>query len=274
MEQRSVINCLWGIDPSNDQLPCAHPSTLSRTTIPKLHNYLVGLKHDGVRMFCLLYNDKATFVNRAFTFYPAPVVSSDTDSYNGTLLDGELVNTDYIVFDIVALNGNTVTNRPYLERLILIRRFLNTLTSTDISVHVKNWRVFSNTTIDILENWVNTAPLCDGLVFQDPNACLLRGTCPGSFKWKFHNTLDVRVDDDNTLWFRSTRADKINVFPHPDAVFQKNSIVECNVNYINNKWCLLPVRVRDDKTCENSLFTVRATLDIVKEDLKINNLFL
>ena len=106
----------------------------------KSQPYSVTWKADGTRYMLLLMRDGAYLVDRKFDVrrvqmrFPLPHKKFGTSVHHCTLMDGEMVvDTDpqtkketrrYLAYDLMAINGERVTQRPFLERLNIIREFV------------------------------------------------------------------------------------------------------------------------------------------------------
>jgi hypothetical protein len=68
----------------------------------------MAFTYEGTKM-CIL-------VNRALNIILAPL-SLPKPSYQGTVLDGELIDKKYLVYDAVQVSGASVANMNLIERL-------------------------------------------------------------------------------------------------------------------------------------------------------------
>lgn len=273
---QAVVN-LWGIrDRKVTTLPCANPRSLLRADIPGLHAeiYLVGAKQDGVRTFCLLSAhtgaDAAYFFDRALHVRPAPVRCTSLPAYNGTLLDGEMVGDTYVCFDIVAVDGYSLVNMPYLHRLVVLRRTLASLHGMEVVL--KDWNVLSDVSVAQLRT---LAAGGDGLILQALHGKLSSGTCPGVFKWKSSHTLDLEWRDEQ-LWLRgkgsAVLAAQLDI--HPTSTYS-TGVVECEMRRRKQGgWWASFVRARPDKLTPNNLYVARATLQNADEALALSELLM
>ena len=135
----------------NIAFPGAQPVSFARRHLTELkqHDYFMCEKTDGVR--CLLYLSEihlngapaeAYFlIDRKNDYYYIPGDSlhiprpGDFASYHrGTLLDGELVlqqpknapkRLSYLIFDCLAIDGESVMHRPFDKRLARIDEHIN-----------------------------------------------------------------------------------------------------------------------------------------------------
>ena len=116
----------------------SQPVSLSRDNMSLLKSqpYSVTWKADGTRYMLLLMRDGAYLVDRKFGVRrradgSVAAQKFGTSVHHCTLMDGEMVvDTDpqtkketrrYLAYDLMAINGERVTQRPFLERLNIIR---------------------------------------------------------------------------------------------------------------------------------------------------------
>lgn len=115
--------------------PGSIPVSLRRKQLQHIHasNYTVTEKTDGVRYLLLLCRlderSRAYLINRRCDLYEIPV-TADASFFDGTVLDGELVdvldpspepvdewgNQVFWIFDLLALQGRAFVNRMHAER--------------------------------------------------------------------------------------------------------------------------------------------------------------
>lgn len=227
---RKVFQRLWKA-PSKNYYPGANPVSLSLDTLSRINmnEYVVAEKTDGVRYSLLLCLDEkgqpcATMINRACKQYPVRIHASDS-FFAGTLFEGELVwqvkndsegRLVWLVFDAIALEGYSLSDKNYLSRLDCIKTYFTskqqctnmTMERVQYSATMKKIVPFNNAynltfipkeythpaNIDSL--WNNMSQMdhkCDGLIFTPIKDGIVHGTHWNQFKWKYENTIDLQL---------------------------------------------------------------------------------
>ncbi|XP_010490580.1 PREDICTED: mRNA-capping enzyme-like [Camelina sativa] len=116
--------------------PGSHPVSLGREQLRLLRHryYYATWKADGTRYMMLLTKEGCYLINRAFRFRKVHMRFPRSDYHevhHKTLLDGEMVVDTlpdgrqvrrYLVYDLVAINGKSVTELPFCERWNIIER--------------------------------------------------------------------------------------------------------------------------------------------------------
>lgn len=132
--------------------PGAQPVSFSRQHLIELQNvdYFMCEKTDGIRCLMFLteinYNGQPTeaqfLIDRKNDYYYIPYESlhiphqADLGGYHrGTILDGELVRQTlpggrgsrlaYLIFDLLAIDGENVTAKPFDKRLSRVENFIS-----------------------------------------------------------------------------------------------------------------------------------------------------
>ena len=109
----------WGV---KDRFPGPQPVSIEFKHFPILqkNNYVVCEKIDGVRymMVALMYGGKkqCVFVNRNFEMFTAPL-NFKKSIFDGTILDGELYENTFLVYDAVMTEGMVIGHKHFLDRL-------------------------------------------------------------------------------------------------------------------------------------------------------------
>lgn len=201
-------------------IPVDNPVSMDAHNIELLCEdpYAVAYKADGVRYLLVLcmYNRRplACFVDRAGKVYSLYVKARPAHFEHGTVLDGELchvttgrVAQDFLVFNCLRFQGQSLARTTYLRRLTHVRRCVSAepiqgserakydevILAGDYRLHIVQKEVGDATQ---LRNMLHTRPprySTDGFVFTP----LLRHVVPGRddhlLKWKNDNPLDVLV---------------------------------------------------------------------------------
>lgn len=269
---RQFIQAAWG---SSDPMrfPGPQPVSIERVHFSKLKNapYMVCEKTDGVRkmLVCFEFEGRkyCLLVNRAFEFQYTTLAVP-----RGTILDGELLGDEYLVYDAVMIRGEDLKSMNLLERLNKARALLIPKTPDNVRVRVKKMYDLRNIKSVVL------TPQSDGLVFTPQCEPIRMGTHEDLFKWKPNNTIDFLVqrygDIDGTpvygLHIQGTMVKPLTV----ECAMGKNpkdfdgKIVECE--YGGNGWSI--IKIREDKTYPNNRRTYERTLVNIKENITLSEL--
>jgi ATP-dependent DNA ligase len=94
------------------------------TQILRQYPYVFAPKVDGVRYLCLIENTKVYFIDRNTDVFRATIFYNVSETYNKTLLDGELLRDrdnrclHFVVFDALTVSEESITNeKNFLKRL-------------------------------------------------------------------------------------------------------------------------------------------------------------
>jgi hypothetical protein len=263
---KQFIAQAWG---SNDpeRFPGPQPISIERKhlSILKSEPYLVCEKNDGVRnMFVSGLSDRfGIFINRKFemiqTTIPLP---------SGTVLDGELMEDVYLIYDAVMIRGKNVMDCPLTERLTLAKMVVPLATKGNVKVRVKPMLPLSR----ISE--IQLGPKTDGLIFTPVFQPVRMGTHETCFKWKPRNhiTIDFLVRNGHLCIQGAeeikplTRACSMGREP---AEFE-GQIVECEYGVAG--WSI--IKVRKDKDYPNNKRTYTRTLVNLRENIQLSEFIL
>lgn len=267
---KSYIQAAWGSkDP--DKFPGPQPISIERRHFPilKSNEYLVCEKTDGERRMLVCFESEGKkvclLVNRAFQFiYTTLTVPRDT------VLDGELLDGEYIVHDAVRIKGEDVSGLKLTERLEKARKMCTGIIKTPGNPKVRVKKMIPLSQVGTLE----LGPKTDGLVFTPVNEPIRIGTHETLFKWKPRDriTIDFRVEiegyaDSRPIYGLFLQGmDSVVPLCRKDAKEFQGKIVECEYGDVG--WKI--VKVRTDKDYPNNRRTFDRTLVNLREDIKIS----
>jgi len=311
--------CAWACAPDDagvnaTKFPGSQPVSLSRDNMSLLKSqpYSVTWKADGTRYMLLLMRDGAYLVDRKFDVrrvqmrFPLPHKKFGTSVHHCTLMDGEMVvDTDpqtkketrrYLAYDLMAINGERVTQRPFLERLNIIREFVveprkvflaqagpsgaYAAHKEPFSVRTKEFHPlkFART---LVEKFIPA--LChesDGLIFQPSNAPYVPQTYEALLKWKFPelNSVDflLRVSRGNGLLFvgekggQYARLEDEFVSRTDPLDTLDGKIVECSWDMEAKTWVFM--RTRADKDTPNFITVYQKTWQSIQDNITSNDI--
>ena len=292
------VNKLWGLSRSFDRFPGCQPVSIERRHFPILQKqqYVICDKTDGERFLCYIDTVKGekvcTLINRKSEFEYIKL-RPPRDCFKGTIMDGEVVEEDgkkiFLVFDVVAWAGKTVTSLSLPERIKFAmdnhRKFIRSPGDTirirpKVFSHMKDAQLFKKQFIPTLKYGT------DGYILTPVLDHVQTGTHKTMFKWKplIENTIDFLVKP--TTWKKEgvydmfiqekgelifqTHLNKQDLEEHWVDVIDSNQDVILECKYENGKW--LPFRHRSDKTYPNSRYVYYRTLTNIQEDIQESEL--
>ena len=241
--------------------------------------YFVCEKSDGVRhvLMAFMYqgNKMCVLVNRALevTLYP---LSLPKISYEGTILDGELVEKLFLVYDAVLVSGINVANENLVSRLTQAGKVVSAILRTVKDAFTVRMKTFFKLK-DIEEFYEKYLPTLtyktDGLVFTPVDEPVRSGTHETLFKWKpcEKNTVDFLVKRNGTKWClyvqeRGTLYFQGDVRAAPEWITD-GCIAECQLVPGESLWWK-PIGLRTDKVHPNNRRTLYNTLTNIRENIQ------
>ena len=280
----SFIHKSWGSELMT-HFPGPQPISIERKHFPilKKGTYVVCEKSDGVRhlLVSLLFGDKkmCVLVNRAFSIYIVPL-NLPKVAYQGTILDGELVDETLLVYDAVCVSGTDVKKCNLFERLkgadSVVSGILRMKTDP-ISITIKTFYSLKDfkTFQDVLPTLKYKV---DGLVFTPVNEPIRIGTHDTMFKWKPRdlNTIDFQAKKWGNRWGlyvsekgRLIFESELSLEQTPDWITE-DCIVECQYMCDEEPRWWKPVGLRTDKKHPNNRMTFYRTLVNIRENIQIS----
>lgn len=310
LKLKTIILNHWHIvDKEKDFFPAPQPVSLERRDLYKLcdFEYLVCAKSDGMRFLLVCYSGKAFMVDRAFKFYQVKLNFDNNKLYNcddftdklGGIFDGELVQNkqgkwQYVIHDCIDIHGLDISRNMFPMRNNEIIRFISDIwINTGSEFRITSKQFFNFNQLGLLNRLILENKLdhkTDGLIFTPKNKRVGSHTQYDLFKWKPRelHTFDFKInihDEGVTAFVNKNSVHEAyasapkgskeeEIFIHgltencPD--FVNNSIVECD--YDEHLDTYKPIKLRLDKTHPNSLFTVKKTLNNIKENITVDEL--
>lgn len=281
----AFIHTSWG---TRDYFPGPQPISIERSHFPllKKNKYVVCEKSDGVRhlLVSFMFGDKkmCVLVNRMFTIVLVPL-NLPKVAYQGTILDGELVDTTFLVYDAVVVSGINVKNFNLFKRLesaeIVVKGIMRVKTDP-ISLKMKTFYSLKDFKTFINEYLPTVNYSIDGLIFTPVEEPVKTGTHETMFKWKPRdgNTIDFKckkweqqnkwglyVSEKGRLIFES----ELSLAKTPEWITE-DCIVECQYMCDEEPRWWKPLNLRSDKIHPNNRNTFYKTLINIREDIKIS----
>ncbi len=295
---RDIIISHW--NPTNDNVdffPAPQPVSLERRDIKKIieYDYTVCVKSDGMRFVMIFYNGECYMVDRAFSIYKTEIKITNKllAVFDGELILNKKTIWTYIIHDCINIYENNITQSTFTERYKEINIFLiaNIDKINNIEITTKKFYDFKNLTElndEIKNNKIDHE--IDGLIFIPTNKRVGKFTQYDLFKWKprHSHTFDFKIEVGNSGIVAYVSKNKIHI-PYANAErgskeeiyflkhlnlnckdFHNNCIVECDYDEKNDIY--KPLLVRNDKIHPNSLYTVKKTLENIKENITLDEL--
>ena len=198
--------------------------------------------------------------------------------YNGTLLDGELVQHNdmsyhYYIFDVLLYTGKNVMQESLINRLDIAKTIYNRIRNcSHFNIHIKDFLE-----LDKFDKNKEYPFKTDGLIFTPINEPIVFGTNYSLYKWKdgLENTIDFYVDER----FQMFLMNKGQLYLTKETIHDEDilntkikfpCIVECRWHSLYT-WNIVKQRI--DKDHPNSVYTFSKTMKNIQEDIKMNDLF-
>ena len=281
-----LMHKAWGTQKTPNIFPGPQPISIERKHMPllKKNEYVVCEKTDGVRHMLLAFNfenkNVSVLINRALDMIQTKIKFPKT-AFEGTLLDGELYEDRFMVYDILVNRAQNIGHLNFLQRLEIMEHIINStisMKSDSIKIKLKTFHAMNDFKKFYEEYLPKVSQHVDGLIFTPINEPIRIGTHETLFKWKErdHNTIDflARYDYDQWRLYVQEKGQLVfeSIIPE-DKVdiswLEDSTIVECQyiVDDIPMYW--KPLKVRTDKKHPNNRRTFYRTLVNIKEDIKI-----
>ncbi len=286
----------WG---TKGIFPGCQPISIERKHFDILskNEYVVCEKTDGVRymMMALYYGDQKVclFINRALEMFKVSL-NFRMNIFKGTILEGELYENMFMVYDCLMTCGEVVGNKDFFERLENCKKTVKKamiLNTDPISLKVKKFHLHKDFREFMDKYLPNVKQEIDGLIFTPIHEPIRIGTHETMFKWKPRNknTIDFLVKKGPTaetpgcvpgqyVWRLYIQERGKHVFESSIPVdkmkdykwLRQGDIVECMyVTWENGPIWWKPLKKRTDKTFPNSRRTFYRTLVNIKEDINM-----
>lgn len=249
----------------------------------KTNEYIVCEKTDGVRNCLLLFNFNgkkvSLLVNRALDLIMC-TTNFMSDVYSGTILDGELVDKSFWVYDAVVVKNVNCMNENFLDRYEKICKIFEKkmpALPNNLKVNYKTFYPLYDFKTFLEEHIPSVPYKIDGLIFTPVNEPVKIGTHETLFKWKplEKNTIDFQLKFERNIW-RLYLQEKGKLFYESEIPLDKNEswfkddmIVECEYHTWDEPMWWKPINVRNDKTHPNNRRTFFRTLVNIRENIEI-----
>ena len=263
--------------------PGPQPVSIERKHFEILKNepYVVCEKTDGVRhaLVCTIFNGTpvAAFLNRALQVQPIKI-NIPTIHYNGTVLDGELVDGNlFMIYDAMQVHGEILMKKNLLERLEFASKFVKKVKNDSIKIKLKKFFVKDDIEELVNKHIPQLSYKTDGLVFTPVKDEVRIGTHETMFKWKPRdmNTIDFQLKWRGDRWGLYIQDRGILVFQSEiqhnpgNPWLVEDNILECQYMIDDRIPWWMPVGLRTDKHHPNNRRTFYRTLVNIKENIQL-----
>ncbi|WZZ01373.1 hypothetical protein YC2023_073701 [Brassica napus] len=295
---------------SSLQFPGSHPVSLDREGFQLLRRryYYATWKADGTRYMMLLTREGCYLIDRKFRFRRVqmrfPCKPHEARVHDYTLLDGEMVVDNfldgqgkpcqarrYLVYDMVAVNGVSVSDRPFSERWSVIDREVIRPRNDEkkvtkgyryemepFGVRLKAFCLLSSVEKKVFNELIpSLSHDSDGIILQGWDEPYVYQRNQGLLKWKFLDTIDflfeVGRDGRYMLFLCENGRNKLmeghavefrgDGWEEPGSYSGK--LLECFWDKEDKVW--VPMRVRVDKSQPNGMGTFRGVMKSINDGI-------
>jgi hypothetical protein len=204
-------------------------------------------------------------------------------AYETTVLDGELIGTNFVVYDSIFVAGtdgkhDSLTQRLFDAKTFIIDKILKL--KTDIfTITVKIMYSLKHDRKLFMEYYKSLTET-DGVILTPHNEPIRTGTHDTLFKWKprDQNTIDFLMKKTGNKWSMYVQEKGSLIFESelplcdaPSWLFE-NCIAECQYMHQNQPRWWKPLKLRVDKSHPNNRRTFYRTLNNIKEDIQLSEL--
>lgn len=166
--------------------------------------YVCALKVDGMRFHVLFYTEngqpQVSLVDRRWYTFTASFVQGPRGCFDRYMVDAELVGNTLYIFDALMIDGVSLVQRSYTDRLEAARA--SGICNVKFAFGQRSIAVAMKEVFDIREAYRKLAatvdptysgPPVDGLVFTPVRTPVQTFTHWFMFKYKQHHTIDLRL---------------------------------------------------------------------------------
>ncbi len=300
-----LVNSFWKDRKNPQTFPGPQPVSLEKRDLPKLsrYPYVCSEKTNGMRFLFVATVHKGVktiyMVDRAYRFYSIAMSFPDSEIYNTSILDGELIENKngswtYYIHDCIGAFGNNVSDMTWPERIEKAKEIVSARDQSESDcffMQVKQFWTFDN--ISQLASSIQSESMdhdVDGIVLTPEQLPVGTGTQYSMFKWKpqAYHTFDLEIcmdspeivtakvlDRGKKIVFAEVKVDTEAGARFKEELealqgFENNCVVECNYDLENETFH--PEKVRGDKTHPNGLRTVEKTMLNIVENITMDDL--
>jgi len=294
--------CDWNLN----GFPGSQPVSMDKNNYQMIVQspYMVSWKADGTRYMMLIEDENKIYMfdrdNTVFKIdsLPFPLDRDYTRHLKNTLVDGEFVMDNangqkiprYFIYDIVAFEGINVGQKPFRERLDIIRRSIVDVRNEaaqrgrfdksrdTFSVRPKQFDDLSHVKRFLTPEFRSQiGHEMDGLIFQPELDPYVPGQSSRVLKWKQDHTIDFRLrictqppqigcprERIALLYVGGMQRPFSKMIYTPKLRQYDGKIIECT--FQNNQWRFL--RERTDKSFPNAFKTAQGALTAAQHPIE------
>ena len=269
------IKRLWVHETRKTELfiPFSLPVSLDIHNAKNLLNrdmeYLVSEKSDGFRcmvLFAFYTEDDEdvpfiAFIDRDYKIEWHSMRNSDSSLFDGTLLDCERIEHEFIILDTIAINGYVKYNKHFYEREMSAKNYMEEIRFVvPYNIHMKQW-VPVNKIDTLTPKYKN-----DGFVFIPSSLPVIQNRNKQMYKYKKTHTIDFYIDEHDNMYGSSDGKLVLfdNFVPTENDTNLHSGVYECElVETRSNKFIFKRVIQRLDKKCGNDVDTINSTIKAI-----------
>lgn len=315
-QKQHLFNSLWGLPVSASHNPSPTPVTLTREDLSswkKPWKYVVSEKTDGERA-TLLLGKRNTWVAKTSrstgkTYYHnketnetswkkpnenymvlvrrnREIIEMDynmavpNDLFDGTMFDGEWIKETFVIFDTIAVKGDSVKNESFEERLNVAKELLPSIVTSGWNLHVKKFYDCEDLQTLCAQIKEGKKGKTDGLIFMPKFEAVSTGRSWNMKKWKptLLNTIDLHHC--KGIWSCIGYDGDTMAYPISlDGGLSREGIYELRPTVLDtegvnpfNKYTWQIYTERKDKKYPNHITTIEKTLETIDEDITMEEI--
>lgn len=273
------VSDLWsGLSQHKRRFPGPNPCSIEKNDfeIVRQHQYKICEKTDGYRMLltvCMYGEFKlVTLISRAWDVYVIPLHKCPRVWYQGTVLDGELVQRSdgqwvWMGFDAIVVSGIPVYSDPLEDRLEALRRSMHCYQHSPGEVQLQ-LKAYYNTMEEYKQHLANIQHNVDGIILTPAQLGITVGRHQNMYKLKNagDHTVDFLYKEQGLHVYDQGNKDHVRVAEMKIDI-PPGSIIECSFH--NNTWRFH--HVRHDKKTANDMLTYKKTLTNIDENIQLED---
>lgn len=208
------------------------PVNIKRENIPFMKKYSVTNKLNGIGYELFISQNGIYIINNTDIDKISSTILTD---YIDTIIEGELYNNIFNVFDVLVYKGTDISNKPHNDRLSYMKELLQVLNPL-MNIEVKTFIYTENLANDTrnimryMENKYKGAVMesNDGIMFTPENGVPLKYKFPTTMTIDFEITNEQKVQNGKTFTIRVY--DSNNRLVNFDGTYTDRSKKTINLN--------------------------------------------
>ena len=286
---------LWNISQYSKMTPFPMPVDLARENLCKMKEltYVCATKTDGLRAMLALFRNGdivgAYMITRKLEVYSIRLnIDCSFFRQKGSLFDCEVLPClrKIVVFDCYYSKGHCQMRKSYLGRLFEVEVLLSSVLLQEPKFEISSKKIYemSNFAQLSLEMEKNDLPV-DGVIFTPKNTPCTPGANRTLFKFKFENTVDLKIGSDgSSLLWNTPHGPAPLSYMKSKVLLSKSSmqiirdyraVYEFTVVYSSDLDAIMLhcTKQRHDKKTANFFTVVQNIFDMALDRLHLNEIF-